>query len=116
MDAFLSVVHELPDADQHFTQRLIRLPSLGVGLERPTTPPPAKREQFGLPEGPTMYGGPHSLFKFHPAFDEVLAGILNKDSQARIVLTEGNHATWTERLQRRFASSLGDNARPARWL
>lgn len=116
MDAFLSVVHELPEAVEHFTERLIRLPCLGVGLERPPAPPPAKREQFGLPEGATLYGCPQSLFKFHPAFDEVLAGILQKDPQARIALIEGNHAPWTERLQRRFASSLGDNARRVLWL
>lgn len=116
VDAFLSVVHELPEADQHFTERLIRLPCLGVGLERPPTPPPAKREQFGLPEKATLYGCPQSLFKFHPAFDEVLAGILQKDPAARIVLIEGNHAGWTERLQRRFATTLGDNAGRVLWL
>jgi predicted O-linked N-acetylglucosamine transferase (SPINDLY family) len=113
MDAFLSVVHELPEADQHFTERLIRLPCLGVGLERPPTPPPAKREQFGLPDKATLYGCPQSLFKFHPRFDEVLCGILQRDPLARIVLIEGNHAGWTERLKRRFEQS-GVGFQPAR--
>jgi predicted O-linked N-acetylglucosamine transferase (SPINDLY family) len=116
VDAFLSVVHELPEADQHFTERLVRLPCLGVGLERPPTPPPAKREQFRLPEEATLYGCPQSLFKFHPAFDEVLAGILRNDPAARIVLIEGNHAGWTKRLQCRFATTLGDNAGRVLWL
>jgi predicted O-linked N-acetylglucosamine transferase (SPINDLY family) len=116
VDAFLSVVHELPEADQHFTERLIRWPCLGVGLERPSAPPPAKRESFGLPEKASLYGCPQSLFKFHPAFDEVLAGILQKDPAARIVLIEGNHAGWTERLQRRFTRILGGDAGRILWL
>ncbi len=116
VDAFLSVIHELPEADQHFTERLIRLPCLGVGLERPPTPPPARREQFGLPERATLYGCPQSLFKFHPAFDAVLAGILQKDPAARIVLIEGNHVGWTERLQRRFDKTLEGNANRILWL
>lgn len=116
VDAFLSVVHELPEADGHFTEQLVRLPCLGVGLERPPAPPPATREQFGLPEKGTLYGCPQSLFKFHPAFDEVLAGILQMDPNARIVLIEGNHAAWTERLQRRFSRTLGQHASRILWL
>jgi predicted O-linked N-acetylglucosamine transferase (SPINDLY family) len=116
MDAFLSVIHELPGADQHFSERLIRLPCLGVGLERPVTPPPAQRELFGLPEGATLYGCPQSLFKFHPAFDAILAGILHRDPAGRIVLIEGNHATWTERLRRRFAATLGGHDNRVLWL
>lgn len=116
VDAFLSLVHELPEADGHFTEQLVRLPCLGVGLERPPAPPPATREQFGLPEKGTLYGCPQSLFKFHPAFDEALSGILQKDANARIVLIEGNHAAWTERLQRRFARSLGQHSSRILWL
>ena len=116
MDAFLSVVHELTEAEGHFTERLIRLPCLGVGLERPPMPSPARREPFGLPENATLYGCPQSLFKFHPAFDAVLAGMLQQDPAARIVLIEGNHTSWTERLQRRFATTLGGHHDRVLWL
>ena len=116
VDAFLSVVHELPEADQHFTEHLVRLRCLGAGLERPPQPAPAKREMFGLPGEATLYGCPQSLFKFHPAFDEVLTGILQHDPRAHLVLIEGNHTGWTERLQRRFARTLGDGANRVLWL
>ena len=48
-------------------------------------------DAFGSPfnDRPHTYVCPQTLCKFHPDFDEVLAGILNGDVLAKIVLLEG---------------------------
>lgn len=106
MDAFLSTVHELPEADEHYSEKLIRLPRLGVGLERPTIPQAFSRDKFGLPSNAHLYGCMQSLFKFHPAFDAILQEILERDPLARLLLIDGHHEALSSRLKRRFAKSL----------
>jgi predicted O-linked N-acetylglucosamine transferase (SPINDLY family) len=116
VDAFLSSAVELPEAQSHYVEQLVRLPMLGAGLARPAAAAPAKRSDFGLPDAATLYGCPQSLFKLHPEFDEVLAGILEADRKAQIVLLQGNHASWTERLAARLMRSLGEHADRVVWL
>lgn len=46
--------------------------------------------------------------KFHPAFDEALAGILEQDGKATIVLlASGTQIVWMEQLRRRFRQRFG---------
>jgi protein O-GlcNAc transferase len=116
VDAFLSIVDELEEADQHYTERLVRLERLGVGLERPSLPRPADRAKFGFEREWNLYGCPQSLFKFHPDFDATLAAILLADPQARILLLEGHHRSWTERLEKRLERTLGTVSPRVLWL
>ena len=118
IDYFLSSeLLETADADAHYSERLVRLPLLATYFERPgagsgpsasSLIPPASR--------PHTYVCPQTLFKFHPDFDEILAGILNADPLAEIVLLEGRVAYWTIGLKQRFEKTLPGGASRVRFL
>src|SRR5262249_9395174 len=96
MDYFLSSeLLEGGGAERHYTEKLVRLPTLNTYYHRPSPPSPLKgREQFGLPADGHLYGCPQSLFKFHPEFDELLGAILRRDPQGTLVLITGKHPSW----------------------
>jgi len=107
LDYFLSSREmEPPDADLHYSERLVRLNRLPCFYERPTVPAaiPSRRE-LGLPVGGTLYGCPQSLYKFHPDFDAVLEEIANGDPDGHIVALEGIDPNWSDLLRRRWAES-----------
>ncbi len=109
MDYFLSSEQlENADAQTHYSERLVKLPSLGIVYERPVLTKAKTRAELGLSSDRHLYACPQTLFKFHPAFDEILAGILLQDPQAELVLLEGRLPEWTHRLQRRFRRTLPD--------
>ncbi len=117
MDYFLSSDElERPGAQSNYSEQLILLPSLGIDYEQPRLPTDAKtRAALGLPLDRHLYACPQTLFKFHPEFDEVLAGILLADPEAEIVLLEGRLPEWTHRLKRRFRRTLPDQGKRVRF-
>ena len=113
IDYFLSSeLLEVPAADAHYTEKLVRLPLLGTYFERPV----AQSIIPAIQSSPHTYLCPQTLFKFHPDFDEVLAGILQADPQAEIVLLEGRVPHWTNRLKLRFEKTLPGGASRVRFL
>jgi protein O-GlcNAc transferase len=112
-----SELAETPDADSHYTERLVRLPLLGTYYHCPVRKgPPRKRSFFGLDDDLHIYLCPQTLFKLHPDFDGVLAGILAADTQGIVVLLESRVRNWTQRLKRRFARTVPDAQRRVRFL
>lgn len=107
---------ETAQSEQHYTEKLARLPRLAVCFERPVLSAPPSRQEYGLPEDATLYACPQSLFKFHPDFDEVLAGILHGDPRGLVVLLEGLHPAWNERLRQRMARTMGDMLQRVRFV
>ncbi|MDX1927718.1 MAG: hypothetical protein SFV81_14445, partial [Pirellulaceae bacterium] len=117
IDYFLSSANlEAADSQEHYTERLVKLPSLGIVYERPELANPKTRALLGLPVDRRLYVCPQTLFKFHPEFDEILAAILDQDSNAELVLLEGRLPEWTHRLQRRFRRTLPEAGRRVRYL
>lgn len=113
IDYFLSSeLLETADADSHYTERLVRLPLLGTFFERPVARPSISNSQSSR----HTYLCPQTLFKFHPDFDEVLAGILSSDPKAEIVLLEGRVPHWTNRLKQRFERTLPGGSSRIRFL
>jgi predicted O-linked N-acetylglucosamine transferase (SPINDLY family) len=110
IDYFISSeLFEPEDADQHYTEKLIRLKSFPPYASPPALPVPLKsRTLFDLPDDAHLYACVQSLYKLHPEFDEILAGILRRDLKAIIVLSLGNHPHWHEALVSRFAKSIPD--------
>ena len=108
VDYFLSAASIEPeDADDHYSERLIRISRLPTCYEPPLIPERIPgRVALGLPEAGTLYGCPQSLFKFHPDFDAVLAEILEGDPSGHIVVIEGKQPTWTELLRQRWAGTF----------
>jgi protein O-GlcNAc transferase len=113
-------------ADDHYSERLVRLPNLGICYARPVpSAAPRSREFFGLDPARHVYLCPQTLFKFHPEFDEVLRGILASDPQGDLVVLEGRVPNWTAQLRQRWSRTLaplsavggvGRGDRRVRWV
>jgi predicted O-linked N-acetylglucosamine transferase (SPINDLY family) len=106
LDAFVSdQLSEPPDADAHYSERLIRLPHWPTLYERPALAPPLSPAALGLPPG-RVYLCAASVFKLHPQMDAVFAGILQQDPQAQLLLLELSAAGLTARVRARLAEQL----------
>jgi protein O-GlcNAc transferase len=117
IDYFISSsLLETPQADDHYTERLVRLANLGTYYERPVRGPKRTRESFGLDDNRHLYFCPQTLFKFHPDFDPLLAEILSRDPLGDLVLIEGRQPFWKQLLEHRFVGSLGSNTSRVRFL
>ena len=90
-DAFLSSEHlETANGQDHYTETLLKILTLGITYERPTLSKGHRntRRDFGLPADKHLYCCPQTLFKFNPEFDLVLGEILRLDPLAELVLLE----------------------------
>jgi predicted O-linked N-acetylglucosamine transferase (SPINDLY family) len=112
MDYYISSeLLETADSAEHYTEKLVRLKSLGVYAYRPPPPQSTKtRADFELPAGKHVYGCLQSLFKLHPAFDATLGDILRRDPQGILLLVGGRSAHWLELTQARLSRSMADVA------
>jgi protein O-GlcNAc transferase len=116
IDYFISSeLLEVEDADAHYTEQLIRLPSLGTYYHRPVVAEGVDREALGLSAGAHLYACPQTLFKFHPDYDPLLAEILRRDPEGELVLIEGR-THWTSLLRERFERTMPDVTGRIRWL
>jgi predicted O-linked N-acetylglucosamine transferase (SPINDLY family) len=113
IDYFLSnVFQDGEDAQDHYTERLVRLPQIAVYVER-TEPPaaPLSRAALGLCEDTRYYVCPMMLQKLHPDFDDALAAILRRDPQGEVVLfADAARPLWQRQLEERFARTMPDVA------
>ena len=118
IDYFISSEQlETAQADQHYTEKLVRLKNLAAYYHRPELPGKLKtRGELGLPEAGTIYACPHMLFKLHPDFDALLAEVLRRDPQGTLVLIEATHPNWTKRLRQRLERTMADVAERIRFL
>jgi protein O-GlcNAc transferase len=112
IDYFLSSsLTELENAQDHYTEKLIRLKSFSTDFQMPELPKVKKsRADFGLKKNANLYICPQSLFKFHPDFDDILGNILRQDDDGKIILLEGQHLEWTSKLRQRFETQISDVA------
>ena len=97
---------EPPDADSHYTEKLVRLPGIGTDYARPAVPGDASRARFGLPEGVPLLLCPQSLFKIHPDNDALFARVLATVPAARLVLFEGRHPKLTAKFRARIEAAF----------
>ena len=58
-----------------------------------------------------LYLVPQTLYKLHPDFDQLLADILRKDTQAIVAFPEAQLGEWTEALERRWNRTLTEDIR-----
>ena len=110
VDYYLSSGLIEPEGSEvHYSEELVRLATLPT-YQRPVSRPgpPARRSEFGLPEGRTLYTCLQRAAKFHPDFDDLIAGILRRDRSGLVVLLEDAALRATERLRRRLAASMPD--------
>ena len=110
IDYFISSdLAEPDDAQDHYSETLIRLPSLGVYYERPSLAGTRRdKAHFGLDPKRRVYLCPQTLFKFHPDFDEVLRGILEANPGGDLAIIRSSTPEWNEDLLHRWERVLPD--------
>jgi len=99
---------EPPDADNHYTETLVRLPDVGTfysAPQKPTTPFDKKR--FGIGEEEVLILCPQSFYKFHPDFDPVLARLLQEEPDCRLILIKDYNDALNKIFLNRFKESAG---------
>jgi predicted O-linked N-acetylglucosamine transferase (SPINDLY family) len=119
IDYFISsALFEAGDAQDHYSEKLVRLNALPVYIARPLAPArPKNRRELGLPEDRTLYACPMMLHKFHPDFDAAMAQILRRDARGEILLfADSRFPRRHEGLRRRFAAAHPDVAGRLRFL
>lgn len=109
VDYFLSCkLMEPENAQEHYSEKLICLPNIGVSYPKPVIPEPKKsRSEFGLKDESIVYLSCQSLFKYLPQYDYIFAEIARRVSQAKFVFISHDsvHITniFRKRLQDAFA-------------
>ncbi|RFC32574.1 MAG: putative O-linked N-acetylglucosamine transferase, SPINDLY family [Candidatus Nitrotoga sp. SPKER] len=103
---FSSAAMEPDNAKLHYSEKLILIEGLGTYYSKPALPTPARRADFALPEGKTLYLCPQSLFKIHPDNDALLANILERDPDGVIVMFAGRHPNITNTFFSRLVQAL----------
>ncbi|HKC44549.1 MAG TPA: hypothetical protein VKC64_12015 [Burkholderiales bacterium] len=118
LDEFVSSgLQEAPDADAHYSERLVRMKTIPVLVERPVPPERVlTRADLALPEDRTLYVCPMRLQKLHPDFDDMLGGILRRDPKGELILFDDLIARdWSGILGDRFLESIPDVAHRVRF-
>jgi len=124
MDYFLtSELMEPQDGDDHYSERLVRLPNLSIYYEPlALTLPAVTREQLGIRPGAVAYWSGQSLFKYLPQYDQVFARIAReagRDCQFLFIQSHSGDpmtARLRSRLERAFAVQGLDAARHCLFL
>jgi predicted O-linked N-acetylglucosamine transferase (SPINDLY family) len=108
LDYFISAQDlEVEEAQEHYSEKLIRLQHLPSFYYPPNLSAILKtRQHFGLDDQQHIYLCPQSLFKLHPEFDLLLAEILCQDPVGQVILVEGEQTHWTELLKQRLRQTL----------
>jgi predicted O-linked N-acetylglucosamine transferase (SPINDLY family) len=107
---------ETEESEQHYTETLVRLKTLPIYYYRPQQKKLRGRAGYGIPEDRHLYVCPQTLFKFHPAFDELLGNILRADPLGSLILIEPAHPHWQEVLQKRWSRTIPDVVEQVRFI
>ncbi len=111
IDYYLTSAHwEASDnVGDHYTEQPVLLSTPPYFFQPDVIPPtPGMRDALGLDAAAHIYLCIHSIYKYHPDFDEVMRGILERDPAAQIVVLSSPGAAWWDLLWRRWQAALGD--------
>jgi len=109
IDYFLSSeLMEPENAQDHYCEKLIRLPNIGICYAKPSiSKPTITRLTFHLRENTVIYLSCQSLYKYLPQFDYIFAQIAQRVPQAQFAFisshTTAITAQFQSRLRRAFA-------------
>jgi len=108
MDYFLSAeALEPPDADAHYTERLVRLPGLGCHYA-PSAAAPVEPDlaSLGIREGVPMLVSAGTPFKYTPRHDALFARIAQRLGECQLVFFAPHPRELMERVRARMARSF----------
>lgn len=102
IDYFLSSeLMEAENAQEHYSEKLIRLPNIGVAYPKPYIPPVSKtRSDYQLPEDAVIYLCCQAPFKYLPQYDFIFPEIARQVPKARFLFLRGG--LLQKRLERAF--------------
>ncbi|HXD44764.1 MAG TPA: tetratricopeptide repeat protein [Pseudolabrys sp.] len=108
LDYFLSSdLMEAEGAQDHYTEKLVRLPNLSIYYEPVNTPPePVTRAELGLRETATVFWSAQSLYKYLPQHDDIYARIARDAGDCQIVFVRHHGGAVTEFVQARLARAF----------
>jgi predicted O-linked N-acetylglucosamine transferase (SPINDLY family) len=107
---------EPEDGEDHYTERLVRLPGIGVYYPRPIIPRPLlrkNRDDFHLGADRTVYLCCQSIFKYLPQHDDLFVRIAKRNPKAQFVFLAVNDVVagdFEKRVQVAFAAEGLDSA------
>jgi protein O-GlcNAc transferase len=111
LDYYLSSdLMEPPNGQEHYTERLIRLPNLSIYYDETEAQPiPQRCEDLGLRPGDTKFWCGQSLFKYLPQYDCVFPRIAREVDKCQFVFIRHHRSTYVtemfhKRLEKSFAS------------
>jgi predicted O-linked N-acetylglucosamine transferase (SPINDLY family) len=105
-----SALMEPPDGQEHYTERLIGLPGIGICYRKPLVPRPLlvkTRRDYGLRDDRILYLSCQSLFKYLPQHDDIFPAIAQCIPNAQFAFLGTNRgvaAAFWRRLERAFAA------------
>ncbi len=108
---FSCAAMEPPEAQSHYTERLVTLPGIGTAYRMPQVPPATPRAVLGLPDGTPLLLCPQSLFKIHPDNDALFARVLAAVPDSQLVFFAGRDPQITQRFVDRLARARIAGAR-----
>jgi len=118
MDFFLSsALMEPADGEGHYSERLVRLPNLGLCyLPDEATAPALDRAALGLEADATVFWSGQALYKYLPRYDAVFPRIAAQLNESRFVFigfakSAAVTAMFRERIWRAFADAGMDAER-----
>lgn len=115
IDLYLScAAMEPPDGAEHYVERLVGLPEIGVDYGMPPGAPPAARRDFGLPEDRRLYVCAQSLFKLHPEMDALFADLVAADGDAVLAFFQAPVRAVTQQFAARLQRALAARDVPPR--
>ncbi len=109
IDFFLSSeLMEPPDGANHYTEKLVMLPGIGITYKTPILPDaPKQRSEFNLAIDDVVYLSCQSLYKYLPQFDFVFPAIAKKVQRSKFVFIESLHSKEiTELFKARLADAF----------
>lgn len=110
IDVYLScAATEPPDAQAHYNERLLTLPGIGTRYELPQLSAlvaTKTRSDYQLPEDANLYLFPQSLFKVHPANDQLLVAAMGNDAKGVLVMFAGQNQDITRKFVSRLSAAF----------
>ncbi|MDY6940330.1 MAG: tetratricopeptide repeat protein [Cyanobacteriota bacterium] len=108
IDYFLSSeLMEPENGQEHYSEKLVRLPNIGICYPKPSLPELSKnRADFGIRDGSIVYLACQSLFKYLPQYDRVFVEIVRQVPQVQFVFLSNPHSRITEVFQKRLKNAF----------
>lgn len=108
VDYFLSSdLMEPENAQEHYTEKLIRLPNIGVSFQKPSFPEnPKGRDYFGLPQDSIIFFCGQSIFKYLPENDYLLATIASQIPNSKFVFISRPNPELASQFQQRLGKAF----------